>query len=176
MAGMILTYMRTFKIGDQIKMNDVMGVVLEKTPFVTRIRTSKNEIVTVPNSTIMSAQTINYTASGERNGVIVHTDITVGYEVDREKVQALLLEAAMDTRGINPFPRPFVLITKLDDFYCVYQINGYTQETKTLPKVYSNLYGNIIDKFHEAGIEIMSPHFYARRDGNEIMMPDKYKK
>ncbi|KAA6313150.1 hypothetical protein EZS27_036032, partial [termite gut metagenome] len=46
MAGLVITYMRPFKIGDRIKLNDTIGNVIEKTPFVTRIRTPKNEIVT----------------------------------------------------------------------------------------------------------------------------------
>ncbi|MDR2621895.1 MAG: mechanosensitive ion channel family protein, partial [Dysgonamonadaceae bacterium] len=48
-AGMIITYMRPFKLQDRIKINDVIGNVIEKTPIVTRILTLKNEIVTIPN-------------------------------------------------------------------------------------------------------------------------------
>ncbi|KAA6309034.1 Mechanosensitive channel MscK, partial [termite gut metagenome] len=47
-AGLVITYMRPFKIGDRIKLNDTIGNVIEKTPFVTRIKTPKNEIVTIP--------------------------------------------------------------------------------------------------------------------------------
>lgn len=49
MAGMVITYMRPFKLGDRIKLNDTVGDIIEKTPLVTRIRTPKNEVVTVPN-------------------------------------------------------------------------------------------------------------------------------
>ncbi|MDE5796907.1 MAG: mechanosensitive ion channel family protein, partial [Muribaculaceae bacterium] len=59
-AGLVITYMRPFKIGDRIKLNDTTGNVMEKTPFVTRLRTPKNEVVTIPNSFIMSSHTVNY--------------------------------------------------------------------------------------------------------------------
>jgi len=175
MAGLVITYMRPFKAGDQIKLNDTMGNVIEKTPFVTRIRTSKNEVVTIPNSFILSSQTINYSASARDYGIIIHSDITVGYEIPWKQVQQLLIEAANATTGIMEEPKPFVLVKELADFYCCYQINAYTCEDLALPRVYSELHHNIIDKFNEAGIEIMSPHFYAKRDGNDIMMPPEYK-
>lgn len=62
-AGLVITYMRPFKLGDRIKLNETTGNVIEKTPFVTRLKTPKNEIVTIPNSFIMSSHTVNYSAS-----------------------------------------------------------------------------------------------------------------
>lgn len=175
MAGLVITYMRPFRVGDQIKLNETTGNVIEKTPFVTRIRSSKNEVITIPNSFILSSQTINYSASARDYGIIIHSDITVGYEVPWKQVNKLLTDAAKETKGIIDKPEPFVLVKELADFYCCYQINAYTREDLTLPKIYSELHHNIIDKFNEAGIEIMSPHFYAKRDGNDIMMPPEYK-
>lgn len=176
MAGLVITYMRGFKIGDQIKLNDTVGNVIEKTPFVIRIRTSKNEIITIPNSFIMSSQTTNYSASARDRGIVVYSDITVGYEIPWQKVKQLLIDAATQTDGIMLKPEPFVLVKELADFYCCYQINAYTDRDLSMPRVYSELHQNIIDKFNEAGIEIMSPHFYAKRDGNDIMMPSEYKR
>ena len=46
-AGLVITYMRPFKIGDRVKIGDVVGDVLEKTMLVTRIRTIKNEEITI---------------------------------------------------------------------------------------------------------------------------------
>ncbi|MBK5721910.1 mechanosensitive ion channel family protein [Dysgonomonas sp. Marseille-P4677] len=174
MAGMVITYMRPFRIGDQIKLNDTTGFVIEKTPFVTRIRTPKNEIVTIPNSFILSSQTVNYSVSAQDYGIILHSTVTVGYETPWKEVQQLLIEAACETSTICKNPSPFVLVQELSDFYCTYQINAYSRQDQTLAKVYSELHRNIIDKFNEAGIELMSPHFYAQRDGSDIMMPPEY--
>ena len=171
MAGLVMTYMRPFRLGDYIRYGDTEGEVVEKSMLVTRIRTRKNEIVTIPNSNMMSSQTSNYTQSAQQYGVIVHTKITIGYDEPWQKIERLLLEAADKTDGIKKHPKPFVRITTLDDFYVEYEINGCTERAKTLPAVYSTLHQNILDTMHGAGVEIMSPHIQARRDNLPVQIP-----
>lgn len=170
-AGLVITYMRPFKLGDRIKLNDTTGNVIEKTPLVTRIRTPKNELVTIPNSFIMSSHTVNYSASARTYGLIIHAEVSIGYDVPWRKVHSLLLKAAQATQGVAADPEPFVLETELQDWYPVYQINAYITEADQLAQIYSNLYQSIQDIFAEADVEIMSPHYMAVRDGNETTIP-----
>lgn len=170
-AGLVITYMRPFKMGDRIKLNDTIGNIIEKTPLVTRIRTPKNEVVTVPNSFIMSSHTVNYSTSAREYGLIIHTEVSIGYDIPWRRVNPLLIEAALNTPGVVDDPRPFVLETSLSDWYPVYQINAYIKDANRMSQIYSDLYQNIQDKFNEAGIEIMSPHYMAVRDGNETTTP-----
>ena len=170
-AGLVITYMRPFKLGDRIQLNDTIGNVIEKTPLVTRIKTPKNEVVTIPNSFIMSSHTVNYSASAREYGLIIHSEVTIGYDVPWRQVHQLLIEAALNTPGVIDDPRPFVLETSLSDWYPVYQINAYIREADKLAQIYSDLHQNIQDRFNEAGIEIMSPHYMAMRDGNESTIP-----
>lgn len=170
-AGLVITYMRPFKLGDRIKLNDTTGNVIEKTPLVTRIRTPKNELVTIPNSFIMSSHTVNYSASARTYGLIIHAEVSIGYDVPWRKVHSLLLKAAQATQGVATDPEPFVLETELQDWYPVYQINAYIKEADQLAQIYSNLYQSIQDVFAEADVEIMSPHYMAVRDGNETTIP-----
>lgn len=162
MAGFVITYMRPFRNGDFIKLHDRMGKVVEKTPLVTRIRTPKNELITIPNSFVMSSHTVNYSLSAQEYGLIVNSDITVGYDVPWRLVEETLISAALETPGIQPEPRPFVLTTGLQDWYAVYQVNAYVQDADSLAAVYSMLHKNIQDKFALAGIDIVSPHIYMR--------------
>ena len=173
MAGLVMTYMRPFRIGDYIRFGDIEGEVVEKSMLVTRVRTRKNEIVTIPNSNMMSSQTSNFSSSAQRYGVIVHTKITIGYDEPWKKIERLLLDAAEATAGIKKHPEPYVRVTSLDDFYVEYEINGYTDRAKTLPTVYSALHTNILDHFHGAGVEIMSPHIEAQRDNLPLQIPSK---
>jgi small-conductance mechanosensitive channel len=166
-AGLVITYMRPFKLGDRIQLNDTTGNVIEKTPLVTRIKTPKNEVVTIPNSFIMSSHTVNYSASAREYGLIIHSEVTIGYDVPWRQVHQLLIEAP----GVIDDPRPFVLETSLSDWYPVYQINAYIREADKLAQIYSDLHQNIQDRFNEAGVEIMSPHYMAMRDGNESTIP-----
>ena len=170
-AGLVITYMRPFKLGDRIQLNDTTGNVIEKTPLVTRIKTPKNEVVTIPNSFIMSSHTVNYSASAREYGLIIHSEVTIGYDVPWRQVHQLLIEAALNTPGVIDDPRPFVLETSLSDWYPVYQVNAYIKEADRLADIYSDLHQNIQDKFNEAGIEIMSPHYVATRDGSQSTIP-----
>jgi len=173
-AGMVMTYMRPFHIGDYIKVGDVVGEVIEKNVLVTRIRTRKNEIVTIQNSNLLSAQTSNYTEAAKTYGLIVHTKVTIGYDVPWQEIKRIMESAALDTHGVKKNPKPFMMTTALDDFYVEYEINAYTDNSATLPRVYSELHQNLLKRFFEAGVEIMSPHIYARRDGIDTQMPADY--
>jgi len=173
-AGLVITYMRAFQIGDIIKIGEVMGVVTEKTLLVTRIKTIKNEDISIPNSTVLSSHTINYTANAKNPGLIIHTTVTIGYDVPWKNMHEALINAALRTELILKDPKPFVLQTSLDDFYVSYQINAYTQAAEKQAVVYSDLHANIQDCCNEAGIEIMSPHYRNMRDGNMTTIPADY--
>ena len=173
-AGLVITYMRPFKVGDRIKIGDVTGDVIEKTLLVTRLRTPKNEEVTIPNSSVLSGNTVNYSTMARTVGLIIHTTVTIGYDVPWKKMHQALLNAADRTEAILKEPKPFVLQTSLDDFYVSYQINGYTRETNRFNRIYSSLHQNIQDCCNEMGIEIMSPHYRAQRDGNNTTIPADY--
>ena len=175
MAGLVMTYMRPFHIGDYIKVGDTVGEVIEKTVFVTRIRPRKNEIVTMQNSSLMGSQTSNFSVAARSYGIIVHTKVTIGYDVPWQKIKEIMESAALATPGIKHKPYPFLMITALDDFYVEYEINAYTDNAVKLPAVYSALHANLLNRFFEEGVEIMSPHIYARRDGIDVQMPENYK-
>jgi len=173
-AGIVITYMRPFKVGERIKIGDTVGIVVEKNLLITRIRTPKNEDITIPNSAVLSGNTVNYSKAANEAGVILYSTVTIGYDAPWRTVHQLLTGAAQATEGIEKEPQPFVLQTSLDDFYVSYQINAYTRLPDKIPQIYSDLHQNIQDKFNEGGIEIMSPHYKALRDGNVMAIPAEY--
>jgi small-conductance mechanosensitive channel len=173
-AGVVLTYMRPFRPGDRVKIADAMGDVIEKTLLVTRIRTIKNLDISIPNAMVLGSHIINYNSSSREKGLILHTSVTIGYDVPWRRVQELLLSAARGTPSILPDPSPFVLQTALDDFYVKYEVNAYTDRPNEMAQTYSALHQSIQDKFFEAGVEICSPHFTAVRDGNAASIPEDH--
>lgn len=173
-AGLMITYMRPFKIGDRIVIAGVKGDVIEKTLLVTRLKTPKNEIITIPNSSVLSGNTVNYTSEANEAGLIIHTTVTLGYDVPWKDVHKALIDAALKTEMILKEPKPFVRQTSLDDFYVSYQINAYTKEASKQARLYSYLHQNIQDVCNERGIEILSPHYRAERDGNMTTIPVQY--
>lgn len=170
-SGLVITYMRPFKIGDRVKIGDVTGDVVEKNLLVTRVRTIKNEDITIPNSQIMSNNSVNFSSSAKTLGLIIHSVVTIGYDAPWKTVHSLLIEAAKSTKGVLETPEPFVLQKSLDDFYVTYEINAYTEKSNIQSVIYSELHQNIQNKFNSAGVEIMSPHYRAERDGNQSTIP-----
>lgn len=173
-AGLVITYMRPFQIGDRVKIGGITGDVVEKSMLVTRLKTPKNEVITIPNSSILSGNTINYSSVAQKEGLIVYTTVTIGYDVPWKDMHAALIEAAGRTEFLLKEPKPFVLQTSLDDFYVSYEINAITKTPKKQAVIYSLLHQNIQDVCNERGIEIMSPHYRAQRDGNKSTMPESY--
>lgn len=159
-SGIIITYMRPFLVGDYVRIGEQEGEVVEKNAFITRLKDIKGNVVTVPNNSILSQQTINFTAAvRDGKGSVVHSVFTFTYHVPRETVEAYLLEGAARTELIEKSPKPFVLYTALEDFYTRYEINGYTKATDKLFMVYSELHKNIVDVFHEHNLDPTSSHF-----------------
>jgi small-conductance mechanosensitive channel len=173
-SGIVLTYTRAFHMGDRVRIADAEGDVLEKTLFVTRVRTTKNVDITIPNALVMSNHIINFSAQARRGGLILHTTVTIGYDVLPARVCELLIAAARETESILDTPEPFVSQTALGDFYVHYELNAHTKDAKRMGITYSDLHRAILDKFNEAGVEIASPHLSSVRDGNQTQLPDDY--
>jgi small-conductance mechanosensitive channel len=141
--------------------------------LVTRVRTIKKEEVTIPNVAILTGHTINYSTAVEDQGLILHTTVTIGYDVAWAVVHELLINATLNNVLIEKEPKPFVLQTSLDDFYVSYQLNVYTKNPGKGSIILSDIHQNIQEQFNNANIEILSPHYRAERDGSDITIPKK---
>jgi len=160
LGGIVLTYMKPFKLGDKVMISDIVGVVTVRNPFAIKLLTIKNEEVTIPNNQIVSNNTINYSSSGKS---ILHTTISIGYDIKYFKVHELLINASNKTEGILKEQLPFIHQKKLEDFYIVYEFNFFVADVVKQPKIISELHAHILDEFDAAGIEILSPHYEASR-------------
>ena len=171
-AGIVLTYTGAFRIGDRVKLGDTFGDIVETSLLATRVRTIKNEEVTIPNGIALGSAVTNYSRHARTIGLILHTSVTIGYDTPWRTVDALLTEAARGTPGILPEPAPFVWQTALNDFYVTYEINAYTASANKIMEIYAGLHARIQDAFFTAGVEIMSPHYTSVRDGNTVAIPE----
>jgi small-conductance mechanosensitive channel len=174
MAGMVITYMRPFKIGDRIKVGDVYGDVVEKTLFVVRVQTIKKEVITVPNSSILSANVTNFsTAAGEGSpGVVISVEFSVCYDVSWERAYPLLIEAALGAEHILPDPQPFVFTKELGDFAVIYSLRAYTRRPDLYAVICSNINRNVLDVFKREGIEMIVPQYRSVRNGEKLVRPE----
>jgi small-conductance mechanosensitive channel len=171
-AGIVLTYSGAFRLGDRVRVGDSFGDIIEASLLATRVRTIKNEDITIPNSVVLGSSVINYSRTANTLGLILHTSVTIGYDAPWRKVHDLLIAAALETPGVLQQPRPFVWQTVLNDFYVTYEVNAYTCSPRDMIDIYAALHARIQDTFYAAGVEIMSPHYTSLRDGNAIAIPE----
>ena len=173
-SGLMLMYSRALKAGDYVLIGDTEGTVVSLGMFATKIRTIKNEEVSIPNAVIVGTTTKNLTRPEQSERVILHTAVTIGYATPWRQVHALLLTAADRTPGLRKEPKPFVLQTALSDFFVEYQVNAYMEAPEQRIPVLDKLHQNIQDAFNEHGVQIMSPHYWWDPDEKVWVPKEKW--
>ena len=174
-AGLGIAFRRAFRVGDRVRIGDTVGEVTQVELLTTYLRSPKNEQIVIPNSLILNNEVVNYSAlvrSGA--GLIVHTNVGIGYETPWRQVEAMLIQAARRTPGIRAEPEPFVLQRSLGDFAVNYEINAYTDEPRRILATYSDLHRNILDVFNEYGVQIMTPAYEGDPEQPKLVPRDQW--
>ena len=173
-AGYSMTYRRAFRVGDRIKVGDVVGDVTEVRLQVTHVRSLKNEDVVIPNSLILGSHVVNYSTLAGTQGLILHTTVGIGYETPWRQVEAMLLMAAARTPHLLQNPPPFVLQQSLGDFAITYELNAHCDRPSEMTSIYSDLHRNILDVFNEYGVAIMTPAYVRDPEQPKIVPQDQW--
>jgi small-conductance mechanosensitive channel len=133
----------------------------------------KNVEIRIPNALILGSNVVNYSAQAA-SGLVLHSEVTIGYQWPWRQVHALLLRAAERTDGLLPEPKPFVLQRSLGGFGVEYQINVLTDQPQRMDRIYSQLHRNIQDQFNEFGVEIMTPAYEGDRSEPTIAPRERW--
>lgn len=175
-AGLILTYTRTLRPGEYVRIGEHEGTVTELGMFTTTIRTGLGEVLTLPNSMITGAVTKNYSRVVQGQGYVVDTTVTIGYDTPWRQVEAMLLEAARRTDGVLDSPRPQVFQTALSDFYPEYRLVAQAVPSEPRPRaeLLTLLHANIQDVFNEYGVQIMSPHYLGDPAQDKVVPKEQW--
>lgn len=173
-SGYSLTYRRAFKPGDRVKIGDHIGDVQESRLLVTYLHTIKNEVIAVPNSSIVSAAVVNYSSLARSKGLILHTNVGIGYETPWRQVEAILIEAADRTPGLLRDPKPFVLEKELRTFDVDYELNVYCDRPNSTASLYAALHRNILDLCNEYGVQIMTPAYEGDPKDAKVVTKDQW--
>jgi small-conductance mechanosensitive channel len=166
MAGVMLQATQSFRPGDYIRVNDQFGRVIKRTLVNTQIQTEWRDLTTLPNLLLIN-HPVNVL---HRDGTIIFAEISIGYDVNYARVEALMLLAATDA-GLE---EPFVLVHELLDHAVSYRVCGFLHSMKNLLSARSNLRKTVLKQMHGNGIEIVSPHFMNQRqlDPLKKVIPD----
>jgi small-conductance mechanosensitive channel len=159
MSGFTITYSRALRPGDFVRIGDVEGTVIHLGVLSTKVKTLRQEDVTIPNAVVVSQTTTDYSRFGDTEGVFMPTSVTIGYDTAWRQVHSLLLLAAERTAGLRHDPKPIVLQAGLEDFYVKYTLFFCLERQQAKPFVLSALHANIQDLFNEYGVQIMSPNY-----------------
>ena len=159
MSGLVLMYSRALKPGDYVRIGDVEGTVTALGMLSTKVQSTKNEEITLPNAVIVGTTTKNYSRLAGTHGLSLSTTVTIGYDTPWRQVHAMLVMAAGRTDGLRHDPPPRVLQTALSDWYIEYELRAVIEEPAQRGPVLSALHSHIVDVFNEYGVQIMSPNY-----------------
>jgi len=159
-SGLILMYTRTYRPGEYVRVGEHEGTLVELGMFTSRLRTGLGEELTLPNALVLGSVTRNYSRT-VKEGFVLDTVVTIGYDAPWRQVHAMLIEAALRTEGVSADPKPRVFQTALSDFYAEYRLvcQAIPSQPRPRAEVLSNVHANIQDVFNEHGVQIMSPHY-----------------
>ncbi len=173
-AGYMITYRRALKVGDRVRIGNAVGDVIDTRLQVTHLRSFKNEEIIIPNSQILAGEVLNYSSLARTHGLILHTEVGIGYETPWRQVEAMLLMAAERTDGLSKDPRPFVLEKRLGDFAVAYELNAYCRDVPAMNQLYAALHRNILDVFNEYGVQIMTPAYEGDPPEPKLVSPENW--
>jgi len=173
-AGYTMTYRRAYRVGDRVRIGDIIGEVTAIRLQVTSIRTPKNEEVIIPNSLVTGSEVTNYSVYARTQGLILHTTVGIGYETPWRQVEAMLLMAAERTEGLRRDPPPFVLQRQLGDFCVTYEVNAYTDQAHNILGQYTALHRHILDVFNEYNVQIMTPAYEGDPEQPKVVPKEQW--
>jgi len=149
-SGIMLNYTGSFRIGDRVKLGDITGDIIYKSPLVIRIKNRLNEIIIIPNTTAFRSKIINYTESVQKNG---HLSLELPFQlkqnINTEALRKPVIEAALSTDGILLDPKPVLLRTESKNELFRYLLKVNTKEYRNLEPLYSRLDQNVQSKLRE---------------------------
>lgn len=118
----------------------MVGDVIEISLLYTKIKTVRNELVTIPNQTLLQNQIVNYSGM---ELLATSVEVSITYQ-RREVVESLLIDSAKNTEGIiRENPSPLVLIKKFDYYAAVYDLRAYTNKANEYLQIQSEIRKNV---------------------------------
>ncbi len=165
MAGFMLRSLNNFSPGDYIRVGDHFGRVTEQDLFHTEIQTEDRDLLTLPNTFLAT----NPVKVIQASGTIVSAEVGLGYDIDHQIIEALLLEAAQQAS----LEDAFVQVMELGDFAVTYRVAGVLAPAKHLLSTRSLLRKQMMDHLHGHGIEIVSPNFMNQRQVKNAVIPER---
>ena len=158
-GGFTILYTHPFRSGDYVEIAGQGGTVKEINMTYTMLATADNKLISIPNSAVVAAQIVNYSAAQTRR---VEVTVTASYDAPTQKViDALVLAATVDNALLDP--APVAVITNYGDSAISYSLRLWVK-TPDYWDVYFQVNKRVKDIFDEQGIEMTYPHLNVHLD------------
>jgi small-conductance mechanosensitive channel len=160
-AGISIMIDRPFVVGDRIELwsapkqaatwGDVMEIGLRST----KIRTTDNILLIIPNSEIARRDIINYTTISQ--DIRVRIPVGIAYEADAKKAEKIILDIAKNTEGVLKEPASVVVMQAFGASSIDLELRVWIDNARNRKNIMSTLGKGIKKAFDEQGIEIPYP-------------------
>lgn len=153
-GGMQLLASHPFKPGDFVEAGGCSGTVTDIGMFYTRLTTYDNKLVQIPNSSIVSANIINYSTQPSRR---VDLTVSASYDAPVDQVLAALAKLGEEHPLVLDDPAPAAHVTKYGDSAIEYALRVWCANADYWT-VYNDLMDSLQPAFAKAGVEMTYPH------------------
>ena len=152
--------------GNYITVGDYFGRISEMDLLHVEIQTEERDLTTLPNTYLVT----NPVRVMRTSGTLLSVEVSLGYDVPRQIVEKLLIEAANRSELENPY----VQIRNLGDYSVTYQVSAMLTDVNRLIDKRRELRARTMDVLHAEGIEIVSPSFMNTRalDDGKVFIAD----
>jgi small-conductance mechanosensitive channel len=160
-AGVLLIIDRPFEIGDRIEIwtapsgSATWGDVIDIGIRATRIKTTDNIVIIIPNNEIMKRDIINYTIISSK--IRVRIDIGVAYDTDLPKAKKVILDIADVIEWVAKEPKPKVVVKLFGESSVDLQVRVWIKDARKRMDTISEITDRVKEAFDRNGIEIPYP-------------------
>ncbi len=152
-AGLAINIERPFRAGDWITVNTVAeGQVIEINWRATRIKTTSNDIIMMPNSVIAKAVVTNHRRVNDPLWQAVA--VTVDHSVTPSRVTAALESAARGAEGLARGVSPVVYARGVADSLVQYELCFAVDNFADVPLVQSDVVKRLVNELNRVAIPI----------------------
>jgi small-conductance mechanosensitive channel len=160
-AGILLIIDRPFEVGDRIEVwsapsgTSTWGDVIDIGLRATKIKTTDNIVIIIPNNEIMLRDIINYTTISER--IRVRINIGIAYDADIQKAKDVILKVAGSAQWVANDPAPKVVVRKFGESAIDLQLRVWIDDARRRMNTISYITDRVKTAFDEHGLEIPYP-------------------
>jgi small-conductance mechanosensitive channel len=160
-SGVLLIIDRPLKIGDRIeiwsapKNSATWGDVIDIGLRATKIRTTDNIVIIIPNNEIMNRDIVNYTAISDE--IRVRIPIGISYESNLKKAKEIIIGISLQLDWVMRDPAPKVVVRNFGESSVDLQARVWISDPRRRMDTISYITDNVKEAFDREGIEIPYP-------------------